>query len=90
MRPRYAPPPLGLGLGVSVATVAATMLTVVGALRVDDDAARRFGFRGGGGGAPAPAAPSRTPDNLMLHPRLRRPAEPRNCCEKLVAAVFSW
>ena len=63
--------------------------TVVGALRVDDDAARRFGFRGGGG-APAPAAPSQTPDNLMLHPRLRRPAEPRNCCEKLVAAVFSW
>ena len=65
--------------------------TVVGALRVDDDAARRFGFRGGGGGgAPAPAAPSQTPDNLMLHPRLRHPTEPRNCCEKLVAAVFSW
>ena len=63
--------------------------TVVGALRVDDDAARRFGFRGGGG-APAPALPVPRADNLMLHPRLRRPAEPRNCCEKLVAAVFSW
>ena len=63
--------------------------TVVGALRVDDDAARRFGFRGGGG-APAVPAPSQTPDNLMLHPRLRHPTEPRNCCEKLVAAVFSW
>ena len=46
--------------------------------------------RGPSSSPAAPAAPSRAPDNLMLHPRLRHPAEPRNCCEKLVAAVFSW
>lgn len=65
--------------------------TVVGALRLDDEAAQRFGFRGGGAPAPAPA-PRPAPDNLILHPRLRRPdaAGPRNCCENLVAAVFSW